>query len=87
MKRLVEQSDKDGLEKLLGEKVMLICAGYFYAGKLIGVNDRDVVLSEPKIVFNTGDWSAEKNEYEEKIPADEWFIKTESIESYGKMDR
>ena len=87
MKRIVEQTEADGLEKLLGEPVILMCAGYFYAGKLIGVNASDVVLSEPRIVYDTGKWASDNYTTEEKLPADEWFVRTASIESYGRVDR
>lgn len=85
MKRLVEEVQGDGLEKLLGERVILICAGYFYEGKLVGVNTHDVVLSDPQIVFDVGDWNSSDYSTVESIKhADEWFVKTQSIESYGR---
>jgi len=85
MKRLVEEVSGDGLEKLLGERVILLCAAYFYEGKLIGVNETDVVISDPHIVFGAGEWDKPGYGNVEAIKhADEWFIKTQSIESYGR---
>ena len=46
MKKLVEEVSGEGLEKLLGERVTLFCANYIYTGKLIGVNENCVLLSE-----------------------------------------
>ena len=39
MKKIVDDVDGEGLEKFLGEKVLLMCSNYFYTGKLIGVNE------------------------------------------------
>ena len=85
MKRIVEGIGVDGLEKLLGERVILLCAAYFYEGKLVGVNDTDVVLADPHIVFGAGEWDKPGYSTVEAIKhADEWFVKTQSIESYGR---
>lgn len=84
MKRLVEEISGDGLEKLLGERVILLCAAYFYEGKLVGVNETDVVLSDPHIVFSAGEWDKPGYATVEAIKhAKEWFVKTQSIESFG----
>ena len=56
MKKLVEVSD-EGLEGLIGERVTLLCVNYFYTGDLVGVNDTCVLLENPAIVYETGDWS------------------------------
>lgn len=37
MQEVVEVSG-EGLEALMGKKVTLFCANYFYSGKLVGVN-------------------------------------------------
>jgi hypothetical protein len=88
VKRLVEEVSGDGLEKLLGERVILLCAAYFYEGKLVGVNDDDVCLSDPHIVFGVGEWDKPGYETVEAIKhAEEWFIKTASIESYGRSKK
>ena len=47
MKILIEQSNKEGLEALLGKRVLLMCANYFYSGVLIGVNKACVKLRRP----------------------------------------
>ena len=60
MKKLVEQVDGEGLEGLLGEEVLLLCANYFYTGKLTGVNKTCVLLTDPSIVYETGDWKIKK---------------------------
>ena len=56
MKKLVkvEEVSGEGLVGLLGEKVILFCLNYFYAGTLAGVNDTFVLLEDAKIVYETG---------------------------------
>ena len=46
MKKLVEEVNGEGLEKLIGERVTLFCCRYIYTGKLIGVNDTCVLLDD-----------------------------------------
>ena len=88
MKRLVEEVQGEGLEALLGERVILLCAAYFYEGKLVGVNDDDVILGDPHIVFGAGSWEESSYSTIEAIKhADEWRIRTASIESYGRSKK
>ena len=47
----------EGLVSLLGKRVLLMCAAYFYDGVLVGVNDDCVKLDGCRIVYDTGDWS------------------------------
>lgn len=58
MKEYVEIDAKAGLESLLGERVLLMCLNYFYAGKLVGVNRTCVLLHDASIVYETGEWGA-----------------------------
>jgi hypothetical protein len=78
----VEKVEGEGLFALLGEKVLLMCANYFYAGKLAGVNDTCVLLDDPKIVYETGDWSADKYKDAQSLPAS-WYVRIDAIESFG----
>ncbi len=57
MKKLVEQVSDEGLEKFLGERVTLYCQVYIYTGKLVGVNDVCVLLSDAAVVYETGPYS------------------------------
>jgi len=85
MKKLVQtiEVENQGLEALLGEDVMLLCLNYIYAGKLVGVNDKDVLLENAHIVYETGAFSDSEFKDAQKLPSDEWRIKTTTIESYG----
>ena len=58
MKKIVEIDAKAGLESMLGERVLVMCLNYFYAGKLAGVNRTCVLLEDCSIVYETGEWSA-----------------------------
>ena len=86
MKKLVQvqEVDGEGLDGLLGERVLLICAGYFYEGKLVGVNDSFVKLEEPSIVYSTGPWSDKNYSDIQKLHQKEWYVQRGLIESFGK---
>lgn len=83
MKRLVEETALDGLEKLMGQNVTLFCMNYIYHGKLVGVNDNDVVLKTPSIVYETGSFSDPQFKDAQSLCADEWFIRLSTVESFG----
>lgn len=57
MKVLIKEDNQEGLSALLGKRVLLICAGYFYEGKLIGINKTCVKLEDAGLVYETGVWS------------------------------
>lgn len=84
MKKLVEvtEVEGEGLEKLLGEKVILLCANYFYAGKLTGVNEDFVLLEGAKLVYETGAWNTKGYTDAQTLPSD-WYVRLAFIESYG----
>jgi hypothetical protein len=84
MKKVIYEDENEGMTKLLGEKVTLICCRFFYTGKLIGVNDVDVLLDDAAIVYDTGAW--DKKEYADiqKLPG-QLYVSKASIESYGVL--
>lgn len=83
MKRLIEETNPSGLESLLGEKVLLLCSAYFYTGKLTGVNDTFVELTDPAIVYQTGDWKSKTYEDVQPLHTKTFFIQRAAIESFG----
>ena len=83
MKRIVESEDASGLEALLGENVLLLCANYFYAGKLVGVNKDHVELEDAAIVYETGEWSGKTYKDVQKLHTKRWNVQIAAIESYG----
>lgn len=88
MKKLVSvtEVEGEGLTALLGENVILFCMNHNYAGKLIGVNDQDVQLENASVVYETGELKAKTFQVAESLPA-VWYVRTASVESYGKSGR
>ena len=84
MKKIIEEVDCEGLEKLLGERITLFCARYIYTGKLKGVNERDVLLTDAGIVYETGSFDNKDWSDMQKLPHD-WYVTIASIESYGVL--
>ncbi len=84
MRKLVEETGCDGLEKLMGEKVTFLCMNYFYYGKLIGVSEHDVLLEDASIVYETGKWD-DVNWADAQKVCKELYVRTSTIESYGKI--
>ena len=82
MKKLVEVEGA-GLEALLGERVLLLCANYFYTGKLVGVNETCVELEDPAIVYETGVWSNKGYQDEQKLHTKTFYVQTAGIEAFG----
>jgi hypothetical protein len=83
MKRLIESEEVAGLESLLGENVLLLCANYFYAGKLVGVNKSCVELENPSTVYETGAWENKSYADAQKMHVKKWYVQLEAIESFG----
>jgi hypothetical protein len=85
MKKLVQVQEVEGqgLEALLGQKVTFFCANYIYCGKLVGVNDHDIVLENCYLVYETGAFQDAGFKDAQLLTKDEWRIRTASIESYG----
>ena len=82
MKKIIEQEEGEGLEKFLGEKILLMCGCYFYAGTLKGINDTCVLLADASIVYETGPWGDKQYKDSQKLPSD-WYVQTAAIESFG----
>ena len=84
MKQLVQvqEVEGEGLLSLLGQQVILFCMNYFYAGKLIGVNDSFVLLENGGIVYETGPFSEPKWKDFQKV-ADKLYVRTDTIESFA----
>ena len=82
MKKVIEVNN-EGLEKLLGQEVLLMCAAYFYTGKLIGVNRKFVLLENPKIVYDTGAFDKKGYTDAQALHTKEFYVMIASIESFG----
>lgn len=73
-----------GLSALVGKRVTLFCVNYIYTGKLTGINDSIVILSDPAIVFETGPLGTKKWKDAQNLPKD-WYVQRSSIESFGVL--
>lgn len=88
MKKLVkvEEVEGEGLLGLLGKRVLLMCAAYFYHGTLIGVNEDCVLFDDCAIVYDTGPWS-EKKYADSQVVGDGHYVMRQAIESFREDNR
>lgn len=85
MKVLVETLENEGLESLMGKVITLFCINYIYTGKLVGVNDTCVKLENPKIVYETGDFTNEDWKDAQSLPHKYYYIMKSAVESFGEI--
>ena len=79
----VQEVEGEGLISLLGEQVLLLCTNYFYTGQLDGVNETCVLLSNPSIVYETGQWTDKLYADSQKLHTDKLYVNISAIESFG----
>ena len=86
MKKIVTvtEVDGEGLVGLLGKRVLLLCANYFYTGALTRVNTVDVLLEDAAIVYETGPWD-EKGFSDEQKVGGSMYVRVASIEAYKEV--
>ena len=77
----VEMVDGEGLVALIGQRVLILCANYFYEGDLVGVNDDCVLLEDVGIVYLTGPWNEKAWQDRQQLPGEHYVMK-QSIESF-----
>ena len=87
MKKLVSvvETNESAFESLLGEQVTLFSLNYIYHGELVGVNDENILLKNPKIVFETGSFNEKGFSDAQSLCTDEFFIQKGTIESFGVL--
>ena len=83
----IEDIEKEGLDILLGKKVLFICANYFYVGILVGVNTTQVKLKDAYIIFETGPWSDKKYMNMESLGETPYYIRLDAIEGYKESEK
>jgi len=83
MRMIIEENNKEGLDALLGKRVLLMTAGYFYEGKLVGVNASCVKIEDPSVVYETGKWTDDSYADIQKMNASHWYVAMGLIESFG----
>lgn len=89
MKVLVETKEvkEEGFLSLLGKNVEIFCGIYIYAGKLVGVNDTCVKLSNPHLVYETGGFLDEKYKDAQPMGREFHYVATTMIESFGETHK
>ena len=83
MKKIVESVEGEGLEKFLGELITLFCSNYIYTGKLSGINETCVLLTDAAIVYETGAFTEKGWKDAQRLPGGIWYVQREAIESFG----
>lgn len=88
MKKLVSviETNETAFEQIMGEQVTIFSLNYIYHGKLIGVNNENILLENPKIVYETGDFSASGFKDTQSLECKEFFIQKGTIESFGILE-
>src|SRR5437667_10941063 len=84
MKIRVESED-EGLTALMGKKISLLCANYFYTGILAGVYETQVKLTVPSIGYETGAWDAAHYSDVQSLPTSALYIRLSAVEAYGEL--
>ena len=82
MKRIVESDECSGFDAMLGEKVVLFCGVYIYTGTLTGVNEDHIELTDPKLVYETGELATGQWTDAQVLPST-WRVMRQGIESWG----
>lgn len=80
----VQEVEGEGLVGLLGRNVTLFCLNYIYTGQLDGVNETCVLLSNAKIVYETGPLTTKDWKDAQDLPGS-WYVQTSAIESFGEL--
>ncbi len=89
MKVLVEtkEVEKEGFLSLLGKNVEVFCGIYIYAGKLVGVNDTCIKLSNPHLVYETGGFLDKKYKDAQPMGREFHYVSTGFVESFGECHK
>ena len=82
MRKIVEEVEGEGLQALLGQRVQLFCLNYIYEGRLVGVNDSDVLLEDAGIVYETGPLGSKGWQDRQALPHP-LYVRISAIESYS----
>lgn len=82
MKVLVTEKEDEGLEAFMGQRITLFCMNYIYTGKLVGVNESCVKLSDAGVVYGTGSLTDKSWKDMQSLPQD-CYVATSAIESFG----
>lgn len=84
MKKLIEEVPEEGLIRLMGKTVIMLCMNYFYTGKLVGVNDKEILLEDASIVYDTGKWTDVGWQAAQKMGGDV-YVQLGTVEAYMEV--
>ena len=73
-----------GLQSLIDEQVELWCLNFIYAGILREIRIDAVLLENPSVVYETGDFTQRQHQDAQSLNRQYWWVKRSAIESYGK---
>lgn len=84
MKKSVQviEVEDGGFMALFGEVITVFSLNYIYTGKLIGVSDTCILLEDPSIVYETGDFGNKEWKDSQKLPAS-LYVQRNCIEAFG----
>ena len=82
-KNEIKDVENEGLIALIGKEVLIFCANYFYAGKLIGVNHSFIMLENGGIVYETGAFDS-KGYKDFQLVNKTLYIQTAAIEAFSE---
>lgn len=82
MKRIVESDEVSGFESVLGERIEVWCGVYIYTGILSGVNEDHIELTEPYVVYETGELTAPRYKDAQRCASPRRVMR-QAIESWG----
>lgn len=79
----IKEDKLEGLNKFLNKRILILSAGYFYEGILVGIDDACVKINDAHIVYETGKWSDVNYRDRQKLHTDSWYVQVGLIESFG----
>jgi len=80
--KTIEENDQEGLLSLIGQRITLFGMNYIYTGDLTGVNDVQVKLDNPKIVYETGAFDNNSWADAQALP-NTIYVRLSAVEAYG----
>jgi hypothetical protein len=80
----VTEVEGEGLTGLLGKNVTLFCMNYIYTGLLEGINSSCILLTNAKIVYETGPLTTKDWKDAQPLP-DKWYVQLSAVESFGDL--
>lgn len=83
--KIIEEVEGEGFLALMDKQVQVWCMNYIYAGVLTGVNEHDILLTDAKVVYETGLLGASDWKDAQSLPKP-LYIRTSAIECYSEVD-